>query len=348
MLMNNIEAVITPGNKSLGSFIPGVVLVGGIALLASWAAGLPLAQQSGLSALTLAILLGIILGNTVFPRLASVCGDGVSFSKSYLLRAGIILYGFRITFQQIAGVGWAGLLIDVTIVASTFLLAVTLGTRLLKLDRDTSILIGAGSAICGAAAVIAAESVLRSQAHKASIAVATVVVFGTLAMFTYPALYAPLQLSDNAFGIYVGSTIHEVAQVVAVGNAISEEAAATAVITKMLRVMLLAPFLLILGSSLRRRQSQAGRQPIMIPWFAVLFIIVSGIHSAQLLPSALVSELVRLDGILLAMAMAALGLNTRAAAIRQAGLRPVLLAGILFVFLIVGGYAINRGFMLLA
>jgi uncharacterized integral membrane protein (TIGR00698 family) len=86
----------------------------------------------------------------------------------------------------------------------------------------------------------------------------------------------------------------------------------------------------------------------MIPWFAVLFVVVSGIHSAQLLPSALVSELVRLDGILLAMAMAALGLNTRASAIRQAGLRPILLAGILFVFLMVGGYAINHGFMLLA
>jgi uncharacterized integral membrane protein (TIGR00698 family) len=170
--------------------------------------------------------------------------------------------------------------------------------------------------------------------------VATVVVFGTLAMFLYPLLQAPLQLSDHAFGMYVGSTVHEVAQVVAVGNAVSEEAAAAAVVTKMLRVMLLAPFLLLLSSGLARSTTPA-RRTIRIPWFAVLFIVASGIHSAELLPPAVVSELVRLDGILLAMAMAALGLHTHIAAIRQAGLKPILLAGALFTFLLVGGYAIN-------
>lgn len=342
----NISLAPSLLNRSIGSSLPGLVLVGTIAGLASWTAALPWAQRYGLSALTLSILFGMALGNTLYPRLASAADDGVRLSKGKLLRAGVILYGFRITFQQIAGVGWAGFLIDATVVATTFLLAVTLGVRLFKLDRETSILIGAGSAICGAAAVMATESVLRPQAHKTTIAVATVVVFGTLAMFLYPLLQAPLQLTDSAFGVYVGSTVHEVAQVVAAGNAVSEEAAATAVIVKMLRVMLLAPFLLILGSSLSRGVAST-RRTINIPWFAVLFIVASGIHSAQWLPVAVVEELVRLDGILLAMAMAALGLHTQASAIRQAGAKPILLASCLFLFLMVGGYAINRGIGLL-
>lgn len=343
MPMSNTKTAASVSTRSPTTLFSGLLLVGALAGVASWAAGLPLIAGYGLSPLTLAIVIGMVVGNTVYPRLAQEADLGVNFAKSKLLRAGVILYGFRITFQQIIGIGWAGFIIDALVVGLTFLLAVVLGTRLFRLDRDTSMLIGAGSAICGAAAVMATQSVLRPQAHKTAIAVATVVVFGTVAMFLYPLLQAWAQLPDAAFGVYVGSTVHEVAQVIAVGNAISDEAAATAVIVKMLRVMMLAPFLLLLGSFIARRSPQSGQSAASFPWFAVLFIVASGIHSAQLLPAAVVTELVRLDGILLAMAMAALGLHTQATAIRQAGLRPMLLAGMLFLFLLTGGYAINWG-----
>src|SRR5207248_5358443 len=102
----------------------------------------------------------------------------------------------------------------------------------LKLDRETSMLIGTGSAICGAAAVLAAEPVLRAQPHRVSVAVATVVVFGTLGMFIYPLCYPYLGLSQQTYGVFTGSTIHEVAQVVAAGRAVSDTAAAAAVIEK--------------------------------------------------------------------------------------------------------------------
>src|SRR5690606_32374158 len=143
--------------------------------------------------------------------------------------------------------------------------------------RETSMLIGAGSAICGAAAVIAAEPVVRAQPHKVSVAVATVVVFGTLGMFLYPWLYPYLGLGEHAFGVYAGSTIHEVAQVVVAGRAVGEAAGSAAVIEKMLRVMLLAPFLLLLSSRLSR-EANAGsgeKAGIVIPWFAVLFVAVA-------------------------------------------------------------------------
>ena len=317
------------------------------------AAGMALAQSSwarqwGLSALTLAIVLGIGVGNSVFPKIAAQTGAGVDFSKSTLLRLGIILYGFRVTFQQIAGVGWPGLVIDVVMIASVFTLALQLGTRVFRLDRDTAMLIGAGSAICGAAAVLATEPVVRGQAHKVSVAVATVVVFGTLGMFVYPLLYPHLGVGEHAYGVYAGSTIHEVAQVVVAGRAIGEHAAAAAVIEKMLRVMLLAPFLLLLSAWLRRRTSAdgsagAGAGKLVIPWFAVLFVAVSGLHSLQWLPPALVDALVRLDTVLLAMAMAALGLRTHVGAVRQAGMRPLLLATCLFAFLVGGGWLVNVG-----
>lgn len=320
----------------------GVTLVGMVASAAIILAGWPSLQRLGVSALTLAIVIGITLGNTVFPHVAPACAEGVDFAKSRLLRLGIILYGFRITFQQIADIGLTGILIDLLMLLFTFMLAVRLGTRVFKLDRQTAMLIGAGSSICGAAAVLATEPVVRGHDHKVSVAVATVVIFGTLGMIVYPLLYPYLHLSQAAYGIYVGSTLHEVAQVVVAGQAVGEQAAATAVIEKMLRVMMLAPFLVILSNHLRREGThRASARRVTIPWFAWLFIVASGVNSLHILPVWLVDGVVQLDTVLLAMAMGALGLRTQAGAVRQAGLKPLLLGGTLFIFLIAGGYLIN-------
>jgi uncharacterized integral membrane protein (TIGR00698 family) len=340
-----------PAHRGQRGWWLGIALTGALAGIGTAAAQLDWVQRLGLSGLTVAIACGIIAGNTFFPRVATHTAAGVDFSKSRLLRAGIILYGFRISFQQIAEVGWSGALIDALMVSLTFLIAVQLGTRVFRLDRQTAMLIGAGSAICGAAAVMATEPVLRAQAHKVSEAVATVVVFGTIAMFTYPALYSHLGLSQHAFGIFAGSTIHEVAQVIAAGKSVSDEVAEMAVIEKMLRVMMLAPFLLLLSVSQPDRDARspvagasgnAGHARMMIPWFALLFIAASALNSLQLLPAGIVNALVQFDTLVLAMAMAALGLRTHFGAIRQAGVKPLLLAAVLFIFLVLGGYTVNR------
>lgn len=133
------------------------------------------------------------------------------------------------------------------------------GQKVFGLDRHTSWLIGAGSSICGAAAVLATEPVVKAEASKVTVAVATVVIFGTIAIFLYPAMYPLLAhwFSPETYGIYIGSTMHEVAQVVAAGHAINPDAENAAVIAKMLRVMMLAPFLILpphaLNSCLRLR-----------------------------------------------------------------------------------------------
>jgi uncharacterized integral membrane protein (TIGR00698 family) len=329
---------------------PGLLLVLLVAGVAIGLSHLPMAQTAGLGALTLAILLGIALGNSVFPAIATRTGAGVDHAKGTLLRAGIVLYGFRVSLQDLMGVGVAGLVVDLLVVVGVFCSATWIGTRVLKLDRGTAMLIGAGSAICGAAAVLAAEPVIRAPAHKVSVAVATVVVFGTLGMFLYPWMYPHLGLDAHAYGVYAGSTLHEVAQVVVAGRAVGDEAAAAAVIEKMLRVMLLAPFLLTLGAWLRRGTGgEAGdgiRKPC-VPWFALLFVVTAGFNSLDLLSRPVVDGILMLDTWLLAMAMAALGLRTHWGAIRQAGARPLLLASILWALLIGGGYLLNRGVMML-
>lgn len=325
----------------------GLLLSAIIAFFAIWTSQLNSIDQLGISALTIAIACGILVGNTVFPAISEHCAVGVDFSKNQLLRLGIILFGFNVSFQQISEVGWHGLAIAITIVISTLFLGYQIGTRLFKLDRQTSILIGAGSAICGAAAIIATEPVIRAQAHKVTIAIATVVIFGTLSMLIYPLLYPYLGLTEHSYGVFAGSTIHEVAQVVAAGHSISDVAESTAVIEKMLRVMLLAPFLLVLSVIEQRRTTQldsAQKRAITIPWFAFLFIIASGINSLNIIPPMLTEKLIQLDTILLTMAMAALGLRTNIGAVRQAGIKPLLLAASLFSFLLVGGLYLNKGF----
>ena len=333
---------------SLAQKLPGLLLVLLLAVLAQFAAGLPLFSQLGLSALTIAIVGGMLLGNTLYPRLATHGHHGVTFAKGQILRLGIILFGFKLTFQDIAAVGISGILIDACVLTSTFALAYWLGRRKLGLDEQSVILIGAGSSICGAAAILATEPVVKAHAEKVAVAVATVVVFGTLAMFLYPLLFSLTQalgVSEFAYGVFTGSTVHEVAQAVAAGRAVSEQAANSAVITKMIRVMMLAPFLLILSAWLGRRHQSGSTEArrITIPWFALGFLAMAGFNSLHWLPQTWVSWLIALDNLLLAMAMGALGLTTHFSAIRRAGTKPMLLASALFGWLLFGGTLINSG-----
>ncbi len=323
----------------------GLLLTAAIGGLAYWCASLSSMQGLGLSALTLAIILGMLAGNTIFPALAAHTGSGVDFCKNRLLRAGIILFGFRLTLQDAAAVGFGGILLDALVIISVFSLAMVLGHRVLKLDRQTCMLVGAGSAICGAAAVMAMEPVARAPAHKVSVAVATVVVFGSISMFLYPLLYPLIGLSPHDFGIYIGSTVHEVAQVVAAGDAVGSEAANAAVITKMLRVMMLAPFLMLVAWWAQRRgwlsDGKDAQAKATLPWFALGFVLAVCLNSTGLITPQLAHLLVEISTVLLVMAMAALGLRTHFSAIRQAGFAPLVLAGGLFGFLLIGGWAMN-------
>lgn len=346
------KAITQNNSFPILKLVPGIILAGILTAIAIYLGEQSWFMDIGLGALTLAILLGICVGNTVYPAISTSSDAGIKFAKHYFLRAGIILYGFRLTFQQITDVGATGLIIDALTLTSTFFLAYWLGKKVFKLDDETTMLIGAGSSICGAAAVMATEPVVKASASKVAVAVSTVVIFGTIGIFVYPWLYQLnahfgwIPATQETFGIYIGSTVHEVAQVVAAGHTIGPDAENASVIAKMLRVMLLAPFLIILSAFISRKnaastQEGAQKSKITIPWFAVIFILVAAFNSFNLLPEQLVKQIITLDTILLAMAMVALGLTTHVSAIRQAGIKPLLMAAILFAWLIFGGIVIN-------
>lgn len=309
----------------------------------------------GLSSLTLAILIGMVLGNTIYPKFAPKLADGVGFAKGQILRLAIMFYGFKLTLTEVTSVGMPAVMSDALVLTSTFLLTYWLGTKWLKVDKETTLLIGAGASICGAAAVIAAEPVVKAEAHKVTIAVATVVVFGTIAMLLYPSMYhlgwLQVWLSPQDYGVYTGSTIHEVAQVVVAGNAISLEVGDTAVVTKMIRVMMLAPFLLILSFALTKssgcndeKLSVMSRvKQVKVPWFAFIFILIVLLHTWVSMSDSFEATMVLVDDVLLTMAMFALGLTTHLSAIKQAGAKPLILGAIMFGWLIIGGGLINVG-----
>ncbi|MBN1840252.1 MAG: YeiH family putative sulfate export transporter [Campylobacterales bacterium] len=325
--------------------LSGLLFVALFAMSASYIAQFEWMKRLGMSPLIVGILLGMFYANTLRHKLPKEWEAGLLFSTKTLLRAGIVLYGFRVSFQEIAHVGMMGIVVSVGVVASTFLIGYVVGTKLLKLDRDTTILTSVGSSICGAAAVLATEPVVKGEAYKSTVAVSTVVLFGSLAMFLYPFIYqlGLVPLSPEMMGIYIGGTVHEVAHVVAAGNAISEEVAQSAVIVKMIRVMMIAPFLILLGLWLAKTSTKSrGKTAVAIPWFALYFIGVAGFNSLHWVPSELVANINALDTFLLTMAMSALGMETHVHKFKNVGMKPLYLAGILFAWLIFGGFYIVK------
>lgn len=314
----------------------GILFMALFALSSLYLAGMPGFIKIGISPLILAIILGIIYGNTLRHAFPVQWVAGIHFSAKRLLRLAIILYGFRVSFQQIAAVGMEGLLLDIIVVASTLLLGYWFGVKILKLDRHLTLLISSGSAICGAAAVLAVEDVLKSESYKASVAVGTVVLFGSISMFLYPLLQhaGVFGFTDNQFGIFAGASIHEVAQALVAGANISDATGSTAVIVKMTRVLLLVPVLILLSFYEMRALAQSPQKKrLTIPWFAVGFAAIIGFNSLHLLPTALVSLINQFDLFLLTMAMAAIGIETNLNKIKSVGIRPMYLAVCLFVWL---------------
>ena len=322
-------------------FLAGMALCLCASLLAMSAAQLRWNHNLQLSALTLAIVAGMAVGNSVPASGLQRLHPGLRYSQQTLLRLGIILYGLRLTVRDLANLGPRALVLDLTVIGSVLMMGYWIGVRVLRLDRDTALLVSAGSGICGAAAVLATDRVIESESHKVSVAVATVVVFGTAAMFLYPLLYPHSGFSERQFGIYTGATVHEVAQALAAGRAVSQTASDTAVITKMLRVLLLAPVLLII-SRLRRGSGAGSTRRISHPWFVFWFGAVIVVQSFTKFPAAVRSHLIDLDTVLLSAAMFALGVATRWQQLKAAGTKPLLLALIIFCGLVTGGWVMTR------
>ncbi len=329
------------------SMLHGILLIALFACAAFYIGEAQLLKEISFSPMIIGIILGMLYANSLRNNLPDTWVPGIQFCSKKILRLGIILYGFRLTFQDIVNVGVSGIVVDAIIVVVTILGGIWIG-RLLKMDRDTALLTSVGSGICGAAAVLGAESTIRTQPYKTAVAVATVVIFGTISMFFYPIAYRSgwLDLSPQEMGIYSGSTLHEVAHAVGAGNAMGTEVSNVAIIVKMIRVMLLVPVLLVLGFWVARRgsdaETSAEKGKVSIPWFALGFLAVIGFNSLDLLPAVFVDAINYFDTFLLTMAMAALGAETSIDKFKKAGAKPFVLAFCLDVWLIIGGYILAK------
>src|SRR6202795_2644776 len=242
-----------PASQTRGQ-LNGILFVALFAAAVTQLSALPFISHLGLSPLIVGIVAGAIYGNALRDGMPASWASGVNFSARKLLRIAVGFFGLRVSLQEIAQVGLPGLTVSVLVVVSTLAIGTWAGMKLMKLDRDTALLTAAGSAICGAAAVLAFESTLQSKPHQSAMAVGSVVLFGTLSMFLYPVLFKAgwLHLDTVGAGLFFGGTIHEVAQVVGAASNVSPEATHIATIVKMTRVMLLVPVLLALGVWLNR------------------------------------------------------------------------------------------------
>ena len=334
--------------------LKGVIFIAIFASLAIIIAQFDAIASLGFSPLVVGIVLGIVYANTIGDRTPESWQSGITFSAKKILRLAIVLYGFRITFQEIVEVGLEGFLVSLIMLSTTMVLGIYFGYKLFGLDKKSAILSASGASVCGAAAVIATEPVVKGESHQVALAVSMVVLFGTIAMFTYPILYefiikpaeGFLHMDPKTFGIYVGGTVHEVAQVVAIPGSIpgaSDEMAHAAVIVKMTRVILIAPMLIVLGIFLSLNSGETGaKHKLVIPWFAVYFIAVAGFNSLHLLPQSVVDIINGIDTFMLTMAMTALGVGTALKRFRGFGLAPLYTAGAMFVWLVVGGFVITK------
>lgn len=314
---------------------PLIRLAPGLALAATLAAvGVVVPRLIGMPALSpliLAMVLGMAIRNTLGP--IGAAQPGITFSLRRVLRFAIVLLGFQLTLGQLAAVGGTGVAVIALTLLATLLFTKAMG-QVLGVERRLAELIAAGTSICGASAVIACNTVTEGSDEDVAYAIACVTVFGTLSMVLMPMLAAPLGLAPEAFGLWVGASVHEVAQVVGAGFARGEAAGQFATVAKLGRVMLLAPMILSLGALVSLRRAEAGNgAKVPMPWFVFGFIAVVGLNSVIAVPAGAHGAIVTATAFLLAMALAAMGLETDLRKLRLKGLRPLMLGALAWLFI---------------
>jgi uncharacterized integral membrane protein (TIGR00698 family) len=313
----------------MSRFVPGLILSCFLAALATLLGQVRSIADLHLNPFLLAILLGVVVGNAFVlgPRTQ----HGITFALRPLLRAGIVLLGFRLALGDVVALGLDGVATIALLVAGSMGLAYGLG-RVLGVDPKLSLLIAAGHAICGASAVLATDAVLRCKERDTVVAVGLVTIFGTLAMFLDPVIGRALDLESHTYGFWVGASVHEVAQVIGAGLAFDEVAGDHATLVKLTRVAFLVPVTLLMCVGANRAHGTKGiASRAQIPWFVVGFVLCAGVHSADLLPHGIEDGIGFMRSAALTTAMAALGLRTQFRDLVHIGPRPFALGLIVTV-----------------
>ncbi len=270
------------------------------------------------SALLIAIVLGLVVGNLVGPRRA--WAPGLSIASRRVLRVGIALLGLQLALREVLALGWGALGVVFLVVCGGIGLSLWIG-RLIGVPPARRLLIACGTSICGAAAVAAVDGVSESDEEDVAVALSMVVALGSVAMLVLPLLSGQLGLTGRAAGAWAGGGIHEVGQVVVAGGILGTTALQVAIVVKLARVLMLAPVLIVV--SLRRRRVTEvlpGRRAPLVPGFVVVFVALVLVGSLTSVPPGVRDAVALVQGVALATAMCALGFAVDIRALRR--LRP--------------------------
>lgn len=314
------------------SLAPGLAVCLAIAALS-----IIIRNMTGIAALNpvvVALVLGVGLG-AVMGRPAAL-KPGISYAVRPVLRAAIVLLGFQVTLGMLASLGLGALVLAFLVVGLTLPFTIWLG-RVMGVDPKLSLLIGTGTAICGASAIVAANQVARGRDEDVTYALAVITLCGTVALILFPYLGELMGMSANAYGLWAGAAIHEVVQAVGAAAAGGPEAAQTGTVMKLARVFLLAPAVVALGWWVARSSmGEAGQAKAPVPWFAFGFLALVVIGSTGLVPTFVVDASRFIVPVMLAASVAALGLQTDLRALHARGAAPLLLgvASTLFITLL--------------
>jgi len=322
----------TPLVQRLRGLAPGLgfcFAVAGLAILVRRATGL-----AALNPVVVALALGIAWRAAFGPTPALKAG--VAYAVRPVLRAAIVLLGLQVTLGMLWALGPGALALALVVVAATLPFTIWLGA-VLGVDRGLAQLIGTGTAICGASAIVAANQVVRGRDEDVTYALAVITLCGTAALLVFPALAGPLGLSAQEYGLWSGAAIHEVVQAVGAAAAGGPEASQTGTVMKLARVFLLAPAVLALGFWVARQAGgNAGQVRAPVPWFAFGFLALVVLGSTGLMPGGAVELSRFLVPLMLAASVAALGFSTDLKALRARGVAPLALgvASTLFITLL--------------
>jgi len=292
-----------------------------------------LSEHYGAPVMLFALLLGMALN---FLAGEGVCKAGIEFTARTVLRLGVALLGMRITLEQIAGLGWKPVALVVTLVVVTIGVSV-IAAKMLGFQRLFGMLTGGATAICGASAALAAALPNHPQKERATLfTVIGVSALSTMAMIVYPMIANWLSLSPQMAGIFLGATIHDVAQVVGAGYSMSTETGDTATVVKLMRVAMLLPVIVCAAMVTRMQGAETGgKRPPLLPWFAVGFLLLACINSTGWIAPAVQGTVNDLSRWCLVVSISALGMKTQLKELASVGIKPILLMVGETVFLVV-------------
>jgi uncharacterized integral membrane protein (TIGR00698 family) len=319
------------------TLVPGLLVTALVAMAAAF-----LGNHYKGSMLLFALLLGLALH---FVSEDKRCAAGIQFASSTVLRLGVALLGLRLTIDHVVTLGWQTVLALMISVGLTIALGLLLA-RLFKVGSSLGVLIGGATAICGASAALAISSVLPKTStleRDTTLTVVGVTTLSTMAMVVYPLITQWMGFDAVMAGKFIGSTIHDVAQVVGAGYSLSPEAGDAATITKLMRVAFLMPVLVVISMVVRARmaistESDSTVKTPLLPWFTVVFVLLMLINSTGWVSSAIQSVASNVSQAFLVLAIAGVGLKTSLQEVMQLGWRPVAM-----IFLVTLGLAFLSG-----